>query len=1197
MAAHRNRPSRPPLVAVALVASLLGGCLPVTPAPAPSAAPTMAAATTATPTPAPPQPTATSALVATTPGAQPTAAPPGARTDVSVSAADLSYEGKGSQNLALPTIGTPLKARIHNNSAPGISVGVRVRFLVDGKTVDERPCFLAPGEAKVVGTTYIAPPWPFAHVEGGEDVFWPLSYQVIVDPENRIAESDETNNSAKITLKVACGQYTQRDKQDADQQPLAGEIAPMRDGISFEGLHDRQAMHQGFGFGVSYDLRRFAGSRVDANVRTYVYIDGELAQECRHRCPQSGFCYAGYNASYVRRSPVTVRFVFDAENDVLEPDEHNNELTVTVPVLAHDAAVGAADLRWSPSPVSAGRKLTLQATVHNTTGVPWVSRGDDWVEPAMRVRFLVDGQIVDEQYCDSTDLQHTYTAQYDVPAGRTAPLLFQVVLDPDDLVEEENEGNNEASVQIPVGAVPGESGVAFSIAPGDMGFAPQPLVPGEQVTLWAAPRNDSSALLPPGKALRVAFKVDGQVIGTETISRSSFLPQQRTLVQRQWRIPEGQVNDPVFEVVLDPDGALGEASPANNRAHIGLPLARPDLTVQESGLAALPDPPHFGEPVRLRAVVHNNGLRDAANCLVRFAIDGQTVGEQTVNLPALGMATAEVQWSAPASTVEAQPPVPLTGHSGWQPLPSPPRHAFNLAVTVDPAGAIAEADEANNHAQSTVTVVLPPNNRLVRAEVRDDTLGHLPAPPMAGVEVTLQAGAAQATARTDAEGRVSFEGVPVGSFTVRAATAGYRSAQTSGTLAGNTWTYDADTLYLNNRGQVSGIVTATPGGARLGGVLVGTAGYSTLSAQEGAAKGSYTLSLPPGQYSLHFEADGYTAQAQQVTVAPLGEVTLNVQLERTTLATVRGTVRDPSGNPVAGAQVTPALLNVAGNPTQPAAVTDSAGQYSLQVNTGDKMQQWCSFRATKQGLPSGEAMAEVVPGREHTVDIDMVPVAAGFNGTRTLSTDVNPWTILASMPDTWWNPEYNVEVVYGRFRLDAAVHMNGTTVTGIDLATAPDYWYYFSVSTKWDPKDVLAAAEEDIEEDSVKFIIALIPEVPIAGAGHSSNLTRVTVHRVAVVSHGSEVWAATPEAGDSANLTPGVDVDWSDCRIKFYLQVDPTGSLGDGDSFEPANPLAGVHKDKVLIVWNPRTLKITALGHYLRRWNDSTDRFEYTDIP
>jgi len=176
--------------------------------------------------------------------------------DVAVSPADLSYEGKGSQNLALPTIGAQLKARIHNKSDPGVSVGVRVRFLVDGKTVDERPCFLAPGEAKVVGTNYIAPPWPFGHVEGGEDVFWPLSYQVSVDPENRVAESDETNNSAAMTLKVACGQYVQRDKQDADQQPLAGEIAPMREGISFEGLHDRQAMHQGSGFGVSYALRR-----------------------------------------------------------------------------------------------------------------------------------------------------------------------------------------------------------------------------------------------------------------------------------------------------------------------------------------------------------------------------------------------------------------------------------------------------------------------------------------------------------------------------------------------------------------------------------------------------------------------------------------------------------------------------------------------------------------------------------------------------------------------------------------------------------------------------------------------------------------------------------------------------------------------------------------------------------------------------
>jgi hypothetical protein len=75
--------------------------------------------------------------------------------------------------------------------------------------------------------------------------------------------------------------------------------------------------------------------------------------------------------------------------------------------------------------------------------------------------------------------------------------------------------------------------------------------------------------------------------------------------------------------------------------------------------------------------------------------------------------------------------------------------------------------------------------------------------------------------------------------------------------------------------------------------------------------------------------------------------------------------------------------------------------------------------------------------------------------------------------------------------------------------------------------------------------------------------------------------------GDHA-YAPNLDVNWNNCRIKYYLKVGPDNNV--------ANPAAGYGMDRVLIEWNPKTKKFTKIGHYVVvGWDEAHAREIYMD--
>ncbi len=217
---------------------------------------------------------------------------------------------------------------------------------------------------------------------------------------------------------------------------------------------------------------------------------------------------------------------------------------------------------------------------------------------------------------------------------------------------------------------------------------------------------------------------------------------------------------------------------------------------------------------------------------------------------------------------------------------------------------------------------------------------------------------AEGKATTDAEGRFRVTGLGKGPFTVRAlATPGGKTAQRDDTEA---WSARADhvapgaedvELVLNAPLSVTGIVRNTreepltnfvvSARQQTGGPIPGMGGERRKKKVADSADGSFELGgLSLGEWLIDVAAEGYPRSAPiEVKIsAESPPAPLEIVLQRG--GVIRGVVRDPSGAPVANAEVT-LKLNMAemmrnvrieeeeGGLSLPSALSDSQGRFSL----------------------------------------------------------------------------------------------------------------------------------------------------------------------------------------------------------------------------------------------------------------------------
>jgi subtilisin family serine protease len=159
--------------------------------------------------------------------------------------------------------------------------------------------------------------------------------------------------------------------------------------------------------------------------------------------------------------------------------------------------------------------------------------------------------------------------------------------------------------------------------------------------------------------------------------------------------------------------------------------------------------------------------------------------------------------------------------------------------------------------------------------------------------------------------------------------------------------YEAVLAAMTGFGTVQGTVTG-PGGLPLEGVLVQDEAGDRRDTTDDL--GQYSLMFPAGEVALQAFAYGYEPGAQTLTVEAGGTHTVDFSLAAVPSAVVSGVVRDGSGQPLQGAQVS---VSGPGMPVIPAQTTASDGAFSFSIPLGQSLVVTCQGNPDPTAVPLG----------------------------------------------------------------------------------------------------------------------------------------------------------------------------------------------------------------------------------------------------
>jgi subtilase family serine protease len=377
---------------------------------------------------------------------------------------------------------------------------------------------------------------------------------------------------------------------------------------------------------------------------------------------------------------VPVAVVLDRNNRISEDREDNNQAfhTFTADVLYPDFAVNASQITFNPAAPKAGDALTITAKVRNlgtlagkNVPVRFTVRRDGGPETT-----LADKTLPTISSKGASNAQ----VQWQVPSGVNS-LEFAALANPLKTIPEKDYGNNGASRSLDVSMPDLEVTGKDITATGAVSV-------GSQVTLKADIVNSGSAdaanaavhfiwVLPSGTEASIASKA--LTVPANTVKSASV----------QWTVPNGVPTAPVILVRVNEAHAIPESDYANNQGTVTLNADLPDLTVSLAPLkptAVIPSAQGYYGPVSFKATVRNGGTAAARNFAVAITNEsGKTVKEETIG--------------------SLNPGQNATVLYGYNTRPGMQPGEYSYTATADPQGAVTESVEDNNADDASVTLV------------------------------------------------------------------------------------------------------------------------------------------------------------------------------------------------------------------------------------------------------------------------------------------------------------------------------------------------------------------------------------------------------------------------------------------------------------------------------------------------------------
>jgi subtilase family serine protease len=244
----------------------------------------------------------------------------------------------------------------------------------------------------------------------------PLQVRAIVDPDNRIAESDETNNELTVSITL-----TEPTKVDFFVASLI--CTPQNPAIGDEVT-------------ITTNLKNNSTVKTGASHLAY-YIDGQIAEIIP---------IGNINAKHTITNTITwiatpgnhtIKVVADYNDYYNEVNEANNTREISVSILSPDLAIQS--ITWSPEIPVKGDNLSITFTIINQG--TYQSNG-------CYADYYVDGEWVGDHYIEDIAPGGTVTRTF--PWTLTDDFQsFRIIVDKDNDISESNESNNTKTATIP----------------------------------------------------------------------------------------------------------------------------------------------------------------------------------------------------------------------------------------------------------------------------------------------------------------------------------------------------------------------------------------------------------------------------------------------------------------------------------------------------------------------------------------------------------------------------------------------------------------------------------------------------------------------------------------------------------------------------------------------------------------------------
>jgi len=579
--------------------------------------------------------------------------------DLTISSADISFDNTAPLEGETFTMTAIIRNGGETDAGP-ITVAL---FDGDPENVGEKVGELTFNA--IYGGSYGTATFDLALYAGSYDFY------VKVDPENDIEEGSETNNIASRSITVRPIEF-----QGID-------LAISSSGISFIPLYPRE----GDTITISAIIRN-SGDRDAHDVGVKLYdgnpISGTQLVEHTYSTIMSGHEKTLTLTANFPEGSHEIYVVVDPDNTLQEISEINNTaqktLTIMPPGEVIDLAVTTDDIRFEPQVPEVGEEVTIVCGIRNagTVRVENVkvriyegnpTAGGRLLYPEFTISFIdagVFGSITIHH--DTTDWGGDH--------------LIYVVADPENAIIEEDEENNRASRILTVSSL-GVIDVAVTAA--GITFNPAEPVTGDSVTVNCVVENIGDENVSQAD---VSFYVDGQLLGDDTaadIPAGGSAP--ASISWDTTSLPGVHI----ISVVVDLSNTIPEINEFNNEAEKEITVKAPNLSVSADDLNFSNPAPLQGETFTLTAVVHNIGDIDTED-ITAALYDGDPEGggiklDETTIGPISAGSTDNAVFSLALDT-----------------------GTYKLYVAVDPQNVIVEANEKNNIAARSITVIPEPSN-------------------------------------------------------------------------------------------------------------------------------------------------------------------------------------------------------------------------------------------------------------------------------------------------------------------------------------------------------------------------------------------------------------------------------------------------------------------------------------------------------